>query len=255
MNKPIEKKQPFINAPLSVIVLCVLLLGVHLVVTQLGGADRNTLYVYGALFPARFFEAGLGGLPGDIWLGLVNLLTYNFLHGGWEHVILNTAWIFAFGTVVARRLGGLGFLLLFFGSGIIGGFGQAYVTSNEAYLVPIIGGSASGAGLMGAACRFAFSAKHKNAVWPEFPRPLSTIETLRQPITLAFIAVWFGLNFLSGLLAPLGLMTTDGSAINVGWVAHLFGFIGGFYLLVLLDPPPMSPSGGPGRVDYGDWRD
>jgi len=50
-------------------------------------------------------------------------------------------------------------------------------------------------------------------------------------------------------------MTADGSAVNIAWVAHIFGFISGFYLLSLLDPPPMSASGGPGRVDYGDWRD
>ncbi|MDA8654629.1 rhomboid family intramembrane serine protease [Alphaproteobacteria bacterium] len=250
-----NQKQPFLRAPISVIVLCVLFLGVHFVATQLSGADRNMFYVYGALFPARFFEVGLGGLPGGTLHGVLSLLSYSFLHGSWEHVVLNTGWIFAFGTVVARRIGGLGFVLLFFGSAAIGGFAQAYATADNAYLIPIVGASAGGAGLMGAACRFAFSPRHKYAVWPEFPKPLTTIETLRQPITLVFILVWFGLNFLSGLLAPLGLMTADGSAVNIAWVAHIFGFISGFYLLSLLDPPPMSASGGPGRVDYGDWRD
>ena len=39
-------------------------------------------------------------------------LTYAFLHGSWAHVLLNSVWLAAFGTPVARRCGGLRFLLL-----------------------------------------------------------------------------------------------------------------------------------------------
>jgi hypothetical protein len=32
------------------------------------------------------------------------------------------------------------------------------------------------------------------------------------------------------------------------------GFIAGLLLIGWFDKTPLSPSGGPGNVDYGDWK-
>jgi membrane associated rhomboid family serine protease len=243
-----------ISAPLSVIVLFAMLIGIHALRLFLPSDIEVHFIVYGALFPARFLAIGAEGLPGGWLLGSLNLITYNFLHADWAHVLINAFWLLAFGTPIARRAGARGFIALFFGASILGGLLQLLASDASSLLVPIVGASAGVSGLMGAACRFAFSPQHRQAPWPARPRLLSTRETLQQPITLAFIAVWLGVNFLSGILAPLGLIAADGAAIDIAWVAHLGGFVAGFYLLAIVDKPPLSPSGGPGRVDYGAWR-
>jgi hypothetical protein len=42
--------------------------------------------------------------------------------------------------------------------------------------------------------------------------------------------------------------------VNIAWVAHLGGFFAGLLLIGLLEKPPLSASGGPGHVDYGEWK-
>lgn len=247
-------KAPMISAPRSVIIVFALLICAHAGRTLLPPDIDVQLIVYGALFPARFLAEGAYGLPGGWGVGIFNLLSYNFLHANWTHVLMNAFWLLAFGTPIARRAGAKGFLLVFVFSSVAGGLCQIFAASSAAYLVPIVGASAGVSGLMGAATRFVFSPRHRQAVWPERPRLLTTRETLQQPIALAFITIWLGINLLSGALAPLGLISTDGSAINIAWIAHLGGFVAGFYLLPIFDKPPLSPSGGPGRVDYGAWR-
>lgn len=249
-----KANSPIIAAPPSVIFLFALLIGAHALRLFLPPEFEVQLIVYGALFPARFLAIGAEGLPGGWLLGSLNLFTYTLLHADWAHLLINAFWLLAFGTPIARRTGTRGFIALFFGASLFGGLLQVLVSDDASLLVPIIGTSAGVSGLMGAACRFAFSPRHRHAVWPARPRLLTTRETLRQPITLAFIAVWLGVNFLSGILAPLGLIAADGTALNIAWVAHLGGFVAGFYLLAIVDKPPLSPSGGPGRVDYGAWR-
>ena len=63
------------------------------------------------------------------------------------------------------------------------------------------------------------------------------------------------MNLIFGLLGPLGMATPDGSPANIAWVAHVVGFFSGLLLIGLFDKPPLSASGGPGNVDFGDWKD
>ena len=54
--------------------------------------------------------------------------------------------------------------------------------------------------------------------------------------------------------ADAGMADPGGSAVNIAWVAHLGGFFVGLLLIGLLEKPPLSASGGPGHVDYGEWK-
>ena len=246
------------RAPLSVLIICAAILIIQLCVGFLAQHDVHYVYVYGALFPARLLDASLtasSGLPGGLGLSIGNLFSYGLLHGGWSHVIINSVWLLAFGTPVARRIGNLSFMIFFFVCIALAGLGQALATPDASYLVPIVGASGGVSALMGAASRFAFSPRHRNAVWPEHPRLLSVTETLRQPTILAFIGVWFAINLMVGLLGPFGFASPDGQPVSVAYIAHIAGFVAGFFLLPLFDRLPMSPSGGPGNVDYGSWKD
>ncbi len=249
-------KQPILRAPPVVLVLMAVLLGFHLLSVFGGGALRVELIVALGLFPARFFAEGLGGLPGGWVQGMVNLFSHSMLHGGWTHLILNSVWLLAFGAPVARRLGPRKFLFLYMVCVMAGGFGQIFISDFEGYLVPIIGASGGVAGLMGAASRFAFS----DVRWLD-PNAQQTGRRLlrlsevprRRPVVI-FISVWLIINLAFGLLGPYGMADPGGAAVNIAWVAHLGGFAAGLLLIGWLEKPPLSASGGPGNVDYGDWK-
>jgi len=77
-------------------------------------------------FPLNeYFALSVVGLKhGYIW----QLLTYQFMHAGWLHLLLNGWAIFMFGREVESTLGRTKFLTLYFSSGIIGGLLQALGT-------------------------------------------------------------------------------------------------------------------------------
>jgi membrane associated rhomboid family serine protease len=251
-----KEKQPILRAPAIVLVLLAVLLGFHALAEFGGRALRIELIVALGLFPARFFAEGLGQLPGSWVQGMVNLFSHSLLHGSWSHVILNAVWLLAFGAPVAKRLGPRKFMFLFMLCVMAGGLLQIYAASFEAYLVPIIGASGGVAGLMGAASRFAFS----DVRWldPNAQQPGRRLLRLkevpkRRPVML-FIGIWLVMNFAFGLLGPMGLADPSGQAVNIAWLAHLGGFIVGLLLIGWLEEPPLSASGGPGNVDYGEWK-
>ena len=216
------------------------------------------------LFPARFFEAGLEGLPGGGLHGAVSLITYSLLHGGWAHCLINAVWMLAFGTPVAQRLGWKRFVFFYALCVVLAGLVQVAATSRAGWLIPIIGASGGVSAMMGAAIRFAFSPAPEAPPQPlAFPAPaeymrrrrlLPIREALTHRPVVIFIIVWVGINLIFGLLAPAGMATPDGRPIGIAWQAHLGGFLAGLLLIGLIDRMPLSPSGGPGNVDYGRWQ-
>ena len=68
-----------------------------------------------------YFALSVEGLRhGFVW----QLLTYQFMHGGWIHLLLNCWAIYVFGQEVELTLGRKSFLTLYFSSGIAGGLLQ-----------------------------------------------------------------------------------------------------------------------------------
>ncbi len=62
---------------------------------------------------------------------------------------------------------------------------------------------------------------------------LPLARALREPAVIAFLVVWFGLNFVFGLWStPL---TGDNEV--VAWQAHIGGFVAGLLLFSWFDPP------------------
>jgi membrane associated rhomboid family serine protease len=251
------KEPPAFNVPGIVLAFLVAIIGAYGLFSGLSEQSRDSILVYFALFPARFIPSAAhpeivfpGGFAGDLW----TLVSYTFLHGSWTHVIVNSIWLLAFGSPIARRIGTLRFTLFYFVCGAIGGL--THVALNGGSLTPVIGASAAISGLMGGAARFVFLANGPlgglggNAGPSSAPRAQASIRrALTDRRVLIFIAVWIGLNFLFG---PTGL-TVTGELVNVAWEAHLGGFLAGLLLFGFFDPYRMSPSGGPGNVGYGEW--
>ena len=178
----------------------------------------------------RFFQIGGGSKP---W----TLVTYALLHGSWTHLGLNCVWLVAFGSPVARRLGGARTFVFAGVAAIAGALAQWGWDPLSA--APVIGASAAVSGLMGAAARFAFSRGGLAVVGPnQLPSvPLAPLfSVLADPRVLTFIVVWLLTNLVFGLAAvDIGL-----SDAPVAWIAHIGGFVFGLLALPFFDRTPPT---------------
>lgn len=154
----------------------------------------------------HLFALSLGGLKsGFVW----QLLTFQFMHGGMLHLILNCFAIYMFGRDVEEALGRRSYLTLYFAGGVIGGLFQMLgaVVSQRFFGGEVVGASAGAFALIAA---FA-------VLYPE--RPLTLLLFFVLPITLR--AKY--LLLISGLLAVLGMLVPGG----VAHAAHLGGMLTG----------------------------
>lgn len=163
-------------------------------------------YVSG--FPiSAYLALSVEGLRhGFVW----QLLTYQFMHGGWLHLLLNCWAIYIFGPEVELALGKKSFLALYFSSGVVGGLVQtmAGLLLGGRFAAPVVGASAGAFGLVAA---FA-------VLFPE--RPLMLLLFFIIPVNMR---AKFLLLF-STLLAGVGLFL---AADNVAHAAHLGGMLTG----------------------------
>src|SRR5262245_14564779 len=168
-----------------------------------------------AFIPERLGEAA-GALPGGRVAAVTQFLTHIFVHGDWVHLGVNAAWLFAFGTPVARRIGWARFLAFF----LLCGIGGALLFLLFFNAVPMVGASGAISGLMGSALRFLFLPllDHDAEALAGMRRPplLSLHQTFTNRRVLIAIAAWTLLNALAAMAAPALL---EGK--NIAWEAHL----------------------------------
>jgi membrane associated rhomboid family serine protease len=165
-------------------------------------------YGSGLQFPSHdYFALSTEGLAhGYLW----QLLTYQFMHAGWLHLLFNCWAIFVFGRDVEETLGRRKFLTLYFTSGVIGGLFQTLggFLVGGAHAAPVVGASASGFGLLAA---FAM-------LYPE--RPLTLLLFLFIPVSMRakFLLLFLGLLTVFGIVFPVN---------NIAHAAHLGGLLTG----------------------------
>lgn len=89
-----------------------------------------------------------GILHGFVW----QLITFQFMHGGFVHLLLNSVAIYCFGRALEETLGWRTFLKIYFASGIIGGLVQILcaVLWPHYFGNAVMGASAGGFGLIAA---------------------------------------------------------------------------------------------------------
>ena len=160
-----------------------------------------------------YFALSLTGLEhGYIW----QLLTFQFMHAGWMHILFNSLAIFFFGRPVEAALGHRHFLTIYFSSGVIGGLVQMlFAHWMPSFDSPVVGASAGASGLIAA-----FAILH----WTE-----------RFTLFLYFIPVNMTGKMLlavSLVLAFVGILTPNSHIANA---AHLGGILtGGFYVRLFI---------------------
>jgi membrane associated rhomboid family serine protease len=229
-----NSREPIFNSPPVVGWTIAALVAIHVARGFLAQEEELQMLLLFAFIPARYDPAFLqfafpGGLAGDIW----TFVTYAALHGDYMHLTVNAIWLLAFGSAVAWRFGATRFLLFMAATAALGA--ATHLLAHFGDVTPMIGASAAISGLTAAAIRFVFEAGGPMGVFRRRGRaafavpavPLSDI--FRSPQIVAFVAVWFGINFLYAFASYQG-------AAPIAWEAHIGGFIGGLLLFPVFDP-------------------
>jgi membrane associated rhomboid family serine protease len=194
-----DANEPVLTAPWPPLALSGLLVALFAVQ---GGWPLAQL----ALVPAHLSAAG----------GWTGLLTSLFVHGGWAHVLMNAAFLLAFGTPLARAFGthaggALAFLLFYLLCGVLGGLG--YVLLHPDSGAAVVGASGAVSGLLGATARLM--------------APPGRLAPFLSPPVLGITAATLIVNLLA---AVLGTLPGAGGA-GVAWEAHLAGYAAGLLLI------------------------
>lgn len=151
----------------------------------------------------------------------VTLITTQFLHGGWMHLLGNMLFLWVFGNNVEDELGKLRYVVFYLSCGVLATLG--HVLTEPASPIPLVGASGAISGVLGAYLVLFPRAR----VWMALPL---LIFILRIPLPAwVFLLYWIGLQVLSGVLD-----SSQGG--GVAFWAHVVGFIAGMLLLPVFRP-------------------
>lgn len=225
-------REPIFNVPSALVWTLVLLILVYVMQSMLPDELSARFILSLAFIPARY--AGLAAeLPGGYLSAVTSLVTYMVVHGDMTHLLVNGAWLLAFGGAVARRIGGVWFLFfaIFCGLAAI----LLYWVLHIGEFTPVVGASGAVSGLMAAALRFFIPAIRSGGLsdlrYRPSQVPLAPLSAMvRDPQILAIVGIWIALNFLFGIG---GSLYTNGAGI--AWEAHLGGFLAGLFAFSLFD--------------------
>ena len=180
------------------------------------------------------------------------LVTSQFLHGGWLHLLGNMLYLWIFGNNVEDRFGRLGFLGFYLLGGALAGLTQVAIDPTST--VPTIGASGAIAATLGAYFVLFPRARVTSLVFLGFFYQLIDVPAV---IVLGF---WFVLQLIDGLTS-LGLTQGDGG--GVAFFAHIGGFVVGAVVARLaitlgaVDAPASQPAGRgiirPWTTDLSRW--
>ncbi len=211
---------PAINISLIVLNVIVFLYQQMLPPEQL----YNFISTYGTI-PANLIGSLMGIFrPGFSSEAIVTastpLLTANFLHGGWLHLIGNMLYLWIFGDNIECRFGHLKYLLLYL---FMGAASQLFhIFSSPFSTTPLVGASGAIAGILG-------------AYFILFPQsriltllPLGFFITFVHLPAVLFLGFWFILQLINASLqgALAGVQA-------IAWWAHIGGFLVGVSVGIL----------------------
>ncbi|MBX9570556.1 MAG: rhomboid family intramembrane serine protease [Candidatus Obscuribacterales bacterium] len=161
-------------------------------------------YAYGVLRDTVF--------QGEFW----RLITYQFLHGGISHLVMNVVGLVWFGRYVENIYGPVRFLLIFLLSGVLSGVLQMALIPD----LPVVGASGAVLGVFGAGAAATIRLKHI------LPPAVRTSELTWMGV-MAVTQILF--DQLVNYLFPSGNAGST-EAVRIAAYAHLGGMLSGFFL-------------------------
>jgi len=153
----------------------------------------------------------------DLWFGLYNpnfigrfafwqLITYQFLHGSFMHILFNMFSLYMIGKFVERQIGSIAFLKLYLIGGVFAGVINVLISMHSN--VPTVGASGSICAIVAA-----FGLMNPNA---------------RLGFLLLFIPIFMKAKTFVYVFAIITVFQALGSNSNIAHMAHLGGIIFGW---------------------------
>ena len=215
---PLRDDNPTTIKPLvtiSFIVLCAL---VFLWQLSLGANGFRAAVMSLGVIPATLL--GDKNLPPELSLvpPTMTVLTSQFLHGSWMHLIGNMLYLWIFGNNVEDAMGHGRFAIFYLLCGTVAALAQAL--PNPDSTLPMIGASGAISGVLGAYLLLFPHARVLVLI------PLGFYSRLVPLPAMVVLGFWFVLQLISSALA-------DPRAGGVAFGAHIGGFIAGMVLLSL----------------------
>jgi len=156
------------------------------------------------------------------WQVLERLITSQFIHAGWLHILGNMLFLWVFGDNVEDALGHLRYLLFYLLCGVIAALTQVFFDRNA--LGPLVGASGAIAGVLGSYLVLYPGARVSVII------PIVIIPFFANVAAVWVMLIWFLTQIIS--LAPTANAT--GGTGGVAYAAHIGGFIAGFVLVRLV---------------------
>jgi membrane associated rhomboid family serine protease len=214
-------KEPVFGPKKSITVTMLIIIGACYVL-------QSILYSYSAAGRHLVGELALTDdalRHGHVW----QLLTFQFLHGGFIHILLNGVCLYFLGKGLEGTISNAHYLKLYFGAGLAGGLLQALGNLGLPYNfpTPVVGASAGVSGLLALFC-YLYPAQE-----------IYLFFVLRFPARFFFILSVILSTFF--ILVPAG-----GAGLGVAHGAHLggllFGYAYGRWLIHMEFRVPRIPS-------------
>jgi membrane associated rhomboid family serine protease len=221
---PLRDANPTRRTPIvtiALIVACFAVFAYELALQAEGGIAALEAFVrtWGVV-PADLVDAWESGEPTS--QPVLGLVTSQFLHGGWLHVLGNMLYLWIFGNNIEDRLGRVWFLLIYLAGGVAAALAQVAIDPSSD--VPMIGASGAIAATLGAYLVLYPRARITSLVFLGFFYQLIDVPAI---VVLAF---WFVLQLIDGL-ASLGVASSGG---GVAFFAHIGGFVFGALVALLV---------------------
>jgi membrane associated rhomboid family serine protease len=219
---PLRDANPTRRTPLvtlSLIGACFVVFAGELGVLASGGqAALDAFITRWGVVPAELTAAWRAG--DYLSTETATLVTSQFLHGGWFHLLGNMWFLYVFGNNVEDAMGHLRFFIFYMVTGL--GAAAAQVLAGPGSAVPMVGASGAISGVMGAYVILYPLVRVHTLVFLGF---LVTRVALPAYLMLGY---WFLIQILGGLPKLAG-----GAAGGVAFWAHVGGFVAGALLVPL----------------------
>ena len=215
---PIQDSVPSRSVP--VVTRALILINVVVFFFELSLSRESIIqlfYLFGVV-PARFTDpewaASIGFPIGSYW----SLLTHQFLHGGWLHIVANMWTLWIFGDNVEDRMGPLRFIIFYLVCGVLAALTQVLVTPDAT--IPSVGASGAIAGILGAYLLFFPTARLIVLI------PILFFPFFFELPAVIFLVFWFFIQLFSGT----AMLASPQQVGGIAFWAHIGGFIAGMLL-------------------------
>jgi membrane associated rhomboid family serine protease len=210
---PLYDDNPFKRARVPFVTWGLIVINVVVFFFEMGGEEttKAMLASFGATPAAVFHNApATGQLPPE-----ATLVTYMFLHGGWEHIIGNMVYLWVFGDDIEDALGPVRFILFYLAVGIASAIG--FSALNPQSTTPLVGASGAISGILAAYLLL---------------RPCAKVSIFFFRMIVRVRAYWVIGGWIVLQLLYIASSVSDG----VAYSAHGAGLVAGALLFLILRP-------------------